>query len=216
MTNRPIIPQPLRLIAAVVLFTPSRGKSRRHRLVATLVAATMLALIPEAAAGSSARSVFTTIDLAACSVVRRHRDGNSWRCPGMPGYPVYYAEGDLRAFVSVGAGAERRRAATQTLGPFNTIFPQGGRRATLEWRVVREGKRAVPYATILRYFTSGDGAKGEVVVVMGVGANDTCHALHIDANAAPEAMALARKLADETAGRLDCTKDPREAGVGGR
>jgi hypothetical protein len=43
----------------------------------------------------------TAIDLKECKVVKRHSDGNTWSCNGLAGYPLYYAEGDLRTFVSV-------------------------------------------------------------------------------------------------------------------
>jgi len=99
-----------------------------------------------AAAGDAAmnpvRSRFTTIDLKTCQIAKRHRDGNGWRCRGLPGYPVAYAEGDQRAFVSFGLEAEKRQAARQTLTPFNTIFASSGRRATIEWRFRRIGGAA--------------------------------------------------------------------------
>ena len=74
------------------------------------------------AAANPVKSLYTTVDLKVCRQVKRHRDGGAWRCEGLGGLPVYVAEGDLRQFVSVGADAQKRRAATQTLGAFNSIF----------------------------------------------------------------------------------------------
>src|SRR5262245_36746211 len=99
------------------------------------------------------KSLYTTIDLKTCKQVKRHRDGSVWHCQGLPGFPVYIAEGDLRHFVSVGPAPEKRRAAKQTLGPFNSIFEPGSQRATIEWRFDRKGDRQVPYAAIIRFHT---------------------------------------------------------------
>src|SRR5262249_44714849 len=88
---------------------------------------TAMTLAPAACFGAAAsanpvKSLYTTVDLKSCKQIKHHRDGGAWRCEGLPGFPVYVAEGDLRQFVSVGAAPEKRRAATQTLGPFNSIF----------------------------------------------------------------------------------------------
>src|SRR5688572_8524679 len=172
------------------------GERMRAGLQKALLIA-MAAGLPVTAAANPLKSQYTTIDLKACAKLKAHPDGASWRCPGLPGYPVYIAEGDLRTFVSVGAKAEKRRAAEQTLGPFNTIFPAGSRRATLEWRFQRRGDAAVPYAIILRYYTRDDAGRGEVIVVTKVGPAQTCQVAYIDALATPEPMVLAHKIADE-------------------
>jgi hypothetical protein len=176
----------------------------------------MAAGLPVTAAANPLKSQYTTIDLKACAKLKAHPDGTSWRCPGLPGYPVYVAEGDLRTFVSVGAGAEKRRAAEQTLGPFNTIFAAGSRRATLEWRFNRKGGALVPYATILRYYTKNDTDRGEVLVVTKVSPAQTCQVAYIDALATPEPMVLAHRIADETARSFDCGKEPATAGTKGK
>ena len=115
------------------------------------------------------KSLYTTIQLKTCKQVKRHRDGGAWLCEGLAGLPVYVAEGDLRQFLSVGANAPKRRAATQTLGAFNSIFESGSDRATIEWRFDRRGERQIPYAIIVRFHTSQDGRKGDVLVVSKVG-----------------------------------------------
>jgi hypothetical protein len=132
------------------------------------------------------------------------------------GFPVYIAEGDLRQFVSVGPQAERRRAATQTLGPFNSIFEPGNDRATIEWRFVRKFGQPVPYATIVRFHTSAEGRRGDVLVVSKVGERETCHIAHIDALANPKAIALARQIADDQARAFDCRQEPRIEGEQGK
>ena len=74
------------------------------RTLAVMVA-TAFAFVPAPVASNPVKSLYTTIDLKACKRIKRHRDGGAWRCDGLPGYPVYVAEGDLRQFVSVGAVA---------------------------------------------------------------------------------------------------------------
>ena len=140
-----------------------------------------LALGAGPAVSNPVKSLYTTVELKSCKLVKHHKDGDAWRCAGLPGYPVYVAEGDLRQFVSAGPNAERRRAATQTLRPFNTIFENGGGRATIEWRFDRRGKGEVPYATIVRYHTARGSSRGDVLVVSKVSPRETCHVAYIDA-----------------------------------
>jgi hypothetical protein len=182
-----------------------------------LVALAFAAAVDTAAAREP-KSLYTTIDLSACKVVQRHPDGNTFSCNGLPGYPVIYGEGDLRAFVSVGpySAKQKRRAQDQTLGPFNTIFEGTSRRATLEWRVHGEGDKKIPHATILRYFTRNDTGRGEVLVIMHVSARETCQAGIIDALAEPEAMAMARQVADGAARTFSCTDEPVVHGKRGK
>lgn len=161
-------------------------------------------------------SLYTTIDLDTCRVTRRHRDGNTWSCNGLPGYPVMYAEGDLRAFVSVGGTPGKRQAAEQTLGPFNSIFIGRSRRATIEWRVHSQDGKAIPHATILRYYTRNDTGQGEVLVIMKVTERDTCQAALIDALAESEAVAMARQIADGAARTFDCKDEPVTHGKSGK
>jgi hypothetical protein len=168
------------------------------------------------AAANRLKSLYTTIDLKACKKVKRHRDGGAWRCEGLGGLPVYFAEGDLRQFVSVGADAEQRRAATQTLGAFNSIFEKGSTRATIEWRFDRRGERKLPYAIIVRFHTSRDGQNGDVLVVSKVSNREACHVAYIDALANRDAIALARQIADKETKAFDCRGEPRTEGATGK
>lgn len=197
---------------------PELPQPRRAAIgLAVLAAVTSLIAVVDAhAAINPPRSRFTTIDLKTCQVTKRHRDGNTWVCNGLRSYPVLYAEGDLRAFFSFGAEPAKRQAAQQTLAPFNTIFEKPGRRATVEWRFRRIGGADVPYAAIMRVFTSRDGARGEVLVVTKVSPTEACHMAYIDAKATPEAIALARSAADEMAAGWPCTNPPRVLGATGQ
>jgi hypothetical protein len=181
-----------------------------------VVVASAFALAPPPAAANPVKSLYTTVDLKACKRIKRHRDGDSWRCEGLPGYPVYVAEGDLRQFVSAGPEPEKRRAASQTLGPFNSIFERGSDRATIEWRFDRRGERQIPYAIIVRFHTAVDGRRGDVLVVSKVSKSETCHVAYIDALANPDAITLARQVADGRARTFDCRREPTTEGATGR
>jgi hypothetical protein len=168
------------------------------------------------AAANPVKSLYTTVELKSCQPLKRHKDGDAWRCEGLPGYPVYVAEGELRQFVSAGKDAERRRAATQTLGSFNTIFENGSDRATIEWRFERRAGTEIPYATIVRYHTSRQGHKGDVLVVSKVSNLESCHVAYVDALANADAIVFARRIADDLARSFDCRQEPRTLGERGK
>ena len=167
-------------------------------------------------AANRPKSLYTTVDLAACDRMSRHSPGGAWLCSGLGGLPVYVAEGDLRQFLSVGTDAAKRRAAQQTLGAFNSMFERGSTRATLEWRFDRRGERQIPYAVIVRFHTSRDGRKGDVLIVLKVAPSETCHVAYIDALANSSAITLARFIADKQAKAFDCQNEPRVEGAIGK
>jgi hypothetical protein len=189
------------------------------RLVRSLAAAAMLTVAAPvlARAQDATRSVYTTIDLKTCRVLKKSSpEGASWRCPGLPGYPIYLAEGDDRFFISAGLEPEKRRAAKQTLKPFNTIFSSGTARATVEWRIPRTSRKAQPYASIVRYYTSSETSKGQVLVVSKITPAETCHAAYIDADTNTDAIERARLAADTTARTFNCTAAPSIEGAPGK
>ena len=175
-----------------------------------------LLVAPGAGSANPLKSLYTTIELTQCRRISKHQDGGAWLCRGLEAWPVYVAEGDLRTFVSSGASPAKGKAATQTLGAFNTIFNGKAKRATLEWRFVRHEGKPVPYATILRYWTNRDGARGQVLVVSKVTATEACHVAYIDAVANPDAIAMARAIADGQARSFDCNQEPKIVGRKGR
>jgi hypothetical protein len=167
-------------------------------------------------AANPVRSAYTTVDLKLCKQMPRRVDGEAWHCEGLPGVPVYVAADHTKYFVSAGSNAAKRRAATQTLGASNSIFAGGSARATIEWRFERRGEQQVPYAMIIRFHTSREGKRGDVLVVYKVSATETCHAAHIDALANDNAIALARSIADGNAKTFDCKREPGTLGASGR
>ena len=176
----------------------------------------LLATAESAAAVRPVKSIYTALDLRTCSVIDKHPDGDRMHCDGLPGYPIYVAEGDLRTFVSVGEHAEVRRAASQTLPSFNTLFKGGSTRTTIEWRFIIRDEHPVPYATIVRYFTKNDQRRGEVLVVTRVTETEACHVAYVDAVANPNAIIIARRIADERARKFDCKTDPARIGATGK
>ena len=189
---------------------------RAHALATAMCGSLALALGPQPAAANRVKSLYTTVELKSCNRVTRHRDGGAWLCEGLAGLPIYVAEGDLRQFLSVGVDADKRRAAKQTLGPFNSMFERGSDRATIEWRFDRRGERQIPYAVIVRFHTSQEGRKGDVLVVLKVGPTETCHVAYIDALANSDAIKLARGIADRETKPFDCSREPRIEGATGR
>ncbi|MBS0241877.1 MAG: hypothetical protein JSS20_06845 [Proteobacteria bacterium] len=175
-----------------------------------------MSLLAGPVAANPLKSLYTTIELKDCRQVRQHPDGSTWLCPGLEDYPVLIGEGDNRTFVAVGPEAEKRRAAKQTLPAFNSLFRKAQSRATIEWRIVRREGRALPFATIQRYFTSDGSRSGEVLVVTKVTAQEECHVAYIDALANPQAIVLARTVADRDARSFDCKAEPQRVGRGGR
>jgi hypothetical protein len=160
------------------------------------------------------RSLYTAIDIGKCRTVAGQQS-SARVCAGLPGYPVYVAEGASAVYLSIGRDAAQRRAAQQTLKSFNTLFHVGGR-STVEWRFVVRNQRTVPYATIVRYFTQNSAGAGEVLVVTRVTPEEACHVAYIDALANADAIVLARKVADTAARNAPCPEVPAVHGAAGR
>ncbi len=69
--------------------------------------------------------------------------------------------------------------------------------------------RARPFATILRFFTnSGEGDKAQVLVITKLGPpGQVCHIGTVNASINPDANAIAREVADNSAPVFNCGKD---------
>ena len=193
---------------------------RWQRLASRRAAAavSLMALLPGSAVAVTQfqKSIFTAFSLADCETLKSHPDGNSYLCPGLPGFPVYLAEGDGRTFVSSGPAPVETKAATQTLKSFNTPFAKPSQRATIEWRFVIRNQRKVPYAMIMRFFTNSNAAHGEVLVVTRLHRREACHVAAIDALANTDAIVLARRVADERARAFDCDSPSTTEGATGK
>jgi hypothetical protein len=172
----------------------------------------VLPAAPVAQAVQQAKSRYSTIEFAKCQAA----GAKAWRCPGLPGYPLYVALGKVQTFLSIGPMAERRRAARQSLASANSLFDGRSQRSAIEWRFVIRDKKTVPYATIVRYFTQDRNARGEVVVVTRITENESCQVARIDALANADAMVMARTVADRQARTFDCRQEPLIVGRTGK
>ncbi len=149
------------------------------------------------------KSAFTTVDRKVCQLLRPNEQ--AYLCPGLDAYPLYFSEIDGRTFIASGTAPETSQAARQTLAAFNTPFVHRHDRATVEWRFTIKDKRRVPFAMIIRYFTTvADGRSGEVLVVTRIAGSEACHVAYVDALANPDAIVLARNIADGRARREPC------------
>jgi hypothetical protein len=162
------------------------------------------------------KSLYTSLSVKRCKLLRAHPDGNAYLCPGLAGGMVYFAEGDLRAFIGAGNDPAKSRAAQQTLKTFNSPFRPPRDRATIEWRFVIKNKRPEPFAMIVRYFTAGDAGKGEVLVVTRISGAEACHIAYVDALANADAIVIARRVADDRARTANCQDPPVVEGVVGK
>jgi hypothetical protein len=185
------------------------------RICAALLA---LAAFSAPAASETIESIYTSFDAKKC----KHQKGNpaeedygSWICPGYQNLRVHLSAGDQRMYVTFGPWNKDALATAQTFQAFNDVY-QG----TVEWRIAKNADgKAQPFATILRWnvFTRTDhdkatgpiNASGRVLVVTRLGPGGVCHVGYVDAKANPDANALARKIADETARTFKCGKDKR-------
>lgn len=171
-------------------------------------------------------SLFTSIALEACKPIKQKAEaaaksgagkssGKSWLCMAL--MPIYAAEREGHFFVAIGANARQHKAAQQTLEPVNSPLDHKSKRITVEWRIKTRAAGPQPYASIIRYFTTANGKPGEVLVVTKLGNGQSCHVAYIDAMANPDAIVMARAVADEKTPVFDCaTGEPAWIGVVGK
>ncbi len=178
----------------------------------TLLLSLICICMPLTSQAGEVKSFYTNIDLGKCKLAADAKPGNGewseWHCRGFRGMRVTVVESDLRFYLSYGPKGKKQQVTEQTLPPFNNIG------AKLEWRAKKRRGRWVPYATILRYFTdTGDGQKGQILVVTKLGKDDACHVAYIDALANKNANALARRTADQRVPSFLCRADePQRVG----
>ncbi len=175
----------------------------------------MLTFSPVKANTSSKNSSrYTSFNLSHCKVTGRYEGGSSvsYRCPGYGKEKLYVADGDLRFFIGYGKNGKKQRSASQTLSAFNTISRNNNGKTTIEWRGKqsknRQGRKQWKrFASIIRYYTSENGKKGQTLIVTKVTVKQSCHVAYINARR-PHANKLARKIADKYAQRFNCKRSP--------
>lgn len=166
-----------------------------------------------------AESVYTKIDIDACKVLEEEGDSIRSICAGRGGYPIEFAEGDLRQSVFFGhLGDWARKGHLESFGPFNHF---GG---TVEWIVA--GK--VAKAAIIRFIIENPNpetgspdkaSQGQVLVIHKVGQKgegEACTVGYVDARANPDPNTLARKVAANDVRDFACRfNEPQWYGVKG-
>lgn len=156
----------------------------------------------------SQTNTYTKIDFEnTCTIVEEHEIGITAICAGYTGYPVIFAEGDLRQMVRFGH-ITKLGDQWESFGQFNRAGD------TIEWRL----KDKKPYAAILRYFienSNSDGEykkefEGQVLVVSTVGTHEkptSCVVGYVDARANKNANNLSQELADTKVKSFICGED---------
>ncbi|MBX3529466.1 MAG: hypothetical protein KF849_02595 [Rhizobiaceae bacterium] len=175
-----------------------------------VVAALLLAAAPARAEIFSAYSDIDTNE--DCTQFAGPEDGEgdwgNFVCDGYKGYPVFLYYGDARDSLFYGfPPAGDVAPAWESFSAFNHSSPK------IEWRVERTGSRAVPYATIHRWFVSDPedaDKKVEVLVVEKVGQpyeRDGCAVAYVMATGNQDSNEKARRYADEFARDFACGAD---------
>ena len=127
-------------------------------------------------------------------------------CAGRAGYVVVVDEEDLRETLSIGRTAKAARkepAADDHYGAFN------GYEDRVEWRSI---KGRAPFAAIVGWsFAANENTEpngrpksARFLVVMRLPPGPVCKVAYVDRAANPDANALARQVADESAGTFKC------------
>lgn len=175
------------------------------RILRVAIMALAIAALPKAILAND--SVYTDLDLDNCQTLAEDPMGVSLKCKGYRGEPVYFKEGDLRQSVFYGrVDQELIDGGFESFAAFNHVNTK------VEWRLGGDGK---PFAAILRWFIDNPGpdggstreSRGEILVVSRVGTADyggSCMVALVDAKANPDANALARQMADDTASDFAC------------
>ena len=155
---------------------------------------------PAAAQPGRITSVYTSLDVARCTVTAREEEGSSttWRCRGHAGVPLIVLSGDDRYDIDAGED----NGEWESPGRFSSPGPR------VEWRL-RGGR---PFAIIYRLLLSGnDLPNASVLAVESIGRRGQagCLVALVD-GALPNANALARARADARAAAFRCGEDEHE------
>jgi hypothetical protein len=180
------------------------------RAFAAVTFAVAMALPARAETIASVTTPFN-VDKCAHKQGREAEDAGEWRCSGYDGIAIRMTAGDVRVYVSFGPRAAREPAAQQTLAAPN------GEGESIEWRLAgAPGRKGRAFATIMRWTTAipvddpkveNGTYRGEVLVVTRLGPGAVCHVGYVDARQNPNAMELARTIADRHARSFRCGQD---------
>ncbi|WP_269931971.1 hypothetical protein [Aminobacter sp. HY435] len=181
-----------------------------------LLVALALAMPWQQAAGEEISSAYVETDADRDCVVfdKAGSDDGDYAngvCPGYRGYPVLVFAADLRESVFYGfPPADFIDVPWQSFETFNRAAGKA------EWRISSHDGKAIPFATIRRWYVQAEPAEEdkeiEVLVVSKVGQPgkaDGCVVALVLATGKPNANEMARKIADEQVRDFACGADER-------
>lgn len=176
---------------------------------------TLLALSATFASAEEFESRTTSIAEKSCKTISRLRFegsdlGSSRVCQGRDRLIVLVSEDDLRETLSVGKTARaagKEPAAAQRFEAFNGYEPK------VEWRGVKDAR--APFALIANWYLDDQEnldkndrpTAQNMLVVFRLPPGPVCKVAVVDLKANPDATALARKAADESARNFKCDTD---------
>jgi len=176
-------------------------------------------ILGETPLGSDRCKVTATAKTAASGEPLKKSEwhASEWRCGGYQGRFVYLAYDDEREGLAFGSA---KSASTDYMWPegFGAWGP------SIEWRGPEGASKQMPLAAIARYsWNIRSGASGNeppnvgaalAVINVGVGPTDTCVVAWVDTAANPDAVALARKRADQALTQNPCTEGGKPERLG--
>ncbi len=174
------------------------------RILRVAIMALAIAALPKAILAND--SVYTDLDLDNCQTLAEDPMGVSLKCKGYRGEPVYFKEGDLRQSVFYGrVDQELIDGGFESFAAFNHINTK------VEWRLGDDGnplpQSCAGSSTIRGQMVARPGIPWRNPRRFRVGTADyggSCMVALVDAKANPDANALARQMADDTASDFAC------------
>lgn len=134
-------------------------------------------------------------------------EGGDWEslvCTGYGDYPVLISYDDGRESIFYGFPLKETGREWESFAGFNYSGD------TVEWRIVRERKKDIPFATIHRWFVGEPGDTVEILVVEKVGragGGEGCAVGYVVATGNTDANEEARRIADSQARVFSCATD---------
>ena len=162
-----------------------------------VILAALASILFSAHASAENTSVFTPLDLDACTPLASGLDdeSGSWkgRCRGLGAVALTVSEGDLRFDLDAGVPNER----------FETAYFFNIPHTTLEWRLDSDG---TPFALIHRFWSSAPAFPGSALGVSKIGTpgEPGCMVALIKGDI-PDANARATAFADAILDRIKCS-----------
>lgn len=134
-----------------------------------------------------------------CKIISETDAAVDFRCPGVLGIDVWFSIGDARWTV-----------AFHKNEPTGLVLNQGFNRThhpdlQIEWRF--EGNRPMAAIQVWSFYDGDDLDQGAYVITK-IDGDDVCHMGLIDVAENPDALAMARKIADSSARTFSCENDP--------